>query len=331
MNRHLQGWMVVLSLLPALFLAGAGSGVAQPLEKVHVVVLEGTQLFPMVIMHEQGFDRAQGIEVRMTKTPGPQGVYTIMESGNFDVAFGGWPTVALMRAHGYDVTNVYPVSGYTNEVLVRNGSPLKTFGDLRGSRIGLFGGPNAATTWLFRLECVKFFGFDPAKAAEIIYGAPPLLAGQLDKGGLDAILILDPLIAQLLPTGKYRSVGNIGQIWKEKTGQVPLLVAVTFNGAWARAHTQTAKDFVAAFKQSVGYLRAHPGAWPALARGVNIHTPAGIELLRQRVVPSFINRWEPQFFEEQNAFLTELGRVFGEVEGMPKTIPPETFTTRYLP
>ena len=55
------------------------------------------------------------------------------------------------------------------------------------------------------------------------YGAPPLLVGMLDRGDLDAILILDPFITRLMETGKYRSVGTIGKIWNEVTGQNPML------------------------------------------------------------------------------------------------------------
>jgi len=38
-----------------------------------------------------------------------------------------------MRAQGLKLTNVYSMSGYTNEVMVPLDSPLKSIGDLRGN------------------------------------------------------------------------------------------------------------------------------------------------------------------------------------------------------
>jgi NitT/TauT family transport system substrate-binding protein len=128
------------------------------------------------------------------------------------------------------------MQAYTNDVIVPIDSPLKTIADIKGKRIGLFGGPTAATSWLFRLQAVKFFGFDPMKESKIHYGAPPLLIGMMERGDLDAVLTLDPQITQLLETGKFRSIGNIGDIWRAKSGQNPMLVSVTVNEPWAKAN-----------------------------------------------------------------------------------------------
>ena len=318
-----------LLLAPLAWLPTLGH--AQPPAKVKVAAIEGTQLFPLHILQTKGIADKYRLQIEETRAAGPQGLYTIMQTGDFQVAFGGWLTNALMRAQGHKVINVYSVYGYTNDVLVRVDSPLKSIADLKGKRIGFFGGPNAHTTWLLRLEGVKFFGFDPMKESKPQYGAPPLLIGMLERGDLDAILILDPQVVQMLETGKFRSIGNTGDIWREKTGQNPMLVAVTLNETWAKANPAVVKRFVAAFKEALEHLKTHPEVWPDLAKSMGIKTDQGTRLLQQRTAGAFITRWDQKFIEEQYAYAAEVIKVFGQESGLPWPIPDGTFDLSYAP
>lgn len=298
---------------------------------VKVTTIEGTQRFPIYVMQTKGIADKYNLKIEEFKAAGPQGLYTVMQTGDFQVAFGAWISIALMRAQGYKFINVYSVYGYTNDVLVRNDSPLKSIADLKGKRIGAFGGPTAGTTWLFRLEAFRFFGFDPLKESKVQFGAPPLLMGLLEKGELDAILILDPQIVQLLETGKYRSIGNIGDIWREKTGQDPMLVSINMNETWAKANADVARRFVAAYKESLEYLKTHTDVWPDLAKQMGIKTESGAKLLRERTVGSLLTQWDKKFIDEQYRYAAEVLKVFGEAEGMPKQIPDGTFDLSYAP
>lgn len=295
--------------------------------RVKVAVIEGTQLFPMYVMQAKGIAEKHQLQIEQTKAAGAQGLYTILQTGEFHVAFGGWLTNAFMRAQGHKFSNVYSVSRYTNEMMVPVESPLKSVADLRGKRVGLFGGPSATTTWFFRLLAVRFFGFDPAKEAKIHYGAPPLLMGMLERGELDVILSLDPQIVQMLETGKFRSIGNLGDIWRARTGQDPLLVAVTVNETWARQNPEVVRRFVAAFREALEILKTRPEVWSELAKAVGIKTDQGARLLRER--SAFVSRWDQKFIDEQYAYAAEVVKTFGDAAGIPKQIPEGTFDLSY--
>ena len=257
-----MNWKRAFLLLIALPAAGA----AVAADKVKVVALEGSQLFPVQIMQTKGIAAKHGIEIDLQRVASPTASYTVMQTGDFHIGFGGWLSVAVLRAKGFKLSNVYSMVSHTNDVIVKADSPLKGMSELKGKRIGLFGGANAATTWLFRVVSVKYFGFAPTKDAKVHFGAPPLLIGMLDRGELDGVLILDPFITQLLETGKYRSIGNPGNIWRDKTGQQPMLVSVTVNEPWARANPEVVKRFVAAYKEALGYLKNRPEVWPGAAK-----------------------------------------------------------------
>jgi NitT/TauT family transport system substrate-binding protein len=298
---------------------------------VKVTVIDGPQLYPLHVMETRGIAGKYKLNIEQFPVANPQAQFTVMQTAEFQIGLTGPLTVALMRAQGFKVVCVYSMYRYTNDVIVPVDSPIKTIGDLKGKRIGVFGGPSSATTWLLRLVTVRAFGFDVFKDAKMQFSAPPLLAGLLEKGDLDAIMALDPFVLNLLLTKKYRIIGNIGQIWRETSGQEPMVVAVAMNETWAKANPDAARRFVAAYKEATEYLRANDDVWPDLAKRWNITTQEGIDLLRARTVPNLLTRWDGKFLDDQHAFLAEVIRVFGDAEGMPKQIPPGTFDTNYAP
>lgn len=326
--RRRSGAAPLLAALVLLPLSGAPAA-AQPAApaSVKVAVMEGTQLFPLHVLQTKGIAEKHQLRIEQTKAAGLQKFYTVLGTGEFHVAFASWPTIAVFRAAGQKLANVYSVSGYANDVMVPAKSTLKSFGDLKGKRIGVFGGPTATTTWFFRLQMAKFFGFDPTKEAKVTYGASALLMGMLEKGELDALLSLDPQIVQMLETGKFRSIGNTGQIWRTKTGQDPLLLAVTVNEEWAQQNVAVVRRFVAAYREALEYLKTRADVWPELARSVGIKTERGARLLRER--SAFLSRWDQRFIDEQHAFAAEVAKTFGDTVGVPKRIPEGTFNLSY--
>jgi len=327
-----MNWIsICMKFLVFPVLLGVAASTAAAADKVKVVALEGIQLFPMQIMETKGIAKKYGIDVDLMRVASPTASYTVMQTGDFNVGFGGWLSVAVLRSKGFKLSNVYSMVGYTVETMVKADSPLKSLADLKGKRLGLFGGANAATTWLFRVVSVKFFGFDPTKEAKIFFGAPPLLVGMLDRGELDAILILDPFITQLLETGKFKSIGNPGNIWREKTGQHPMLVAITVNEPWAKANPDVVKRFVLAYREALTYLKTKPEAWPEIAKAMKVKTEKGAKLLYERTADALITRWDQKFIDEQVAYAAELRKVFGPQSDIPAKIPEGTFDMGYAP
>jgi len=303
-----MNWKQVAAVALASAVLG-GVTPAQAADKVKVVALQGTQLFPVRIMQSRGIAAKYGIDMEVLEVAAPQASYTAMQSGEVQVGFTGWIVIASLRDKGFKLTNVYPMISYTNDIMVKTGSPLKSIADLKGKRVGLFGGANSATTWLYRLIVQKFYGFEPMKDSSIHFGAPPLLMGMLDKGELDALLLLDPFITQLQESGQYRSIASVAKIWREKTGQSPMLVAVTVDETWAKANPAVTKRFLAAFRDAMVYLKNTPEAWVELARNMGVKSERGAKIMYDRTVDAFIMNWDKKLVDEQYAYAAELYKV----------------------
>lgn len=329
-------WVSVLATFSGGVLDGLAAAATPKEEKarqatVKVTFIEGTQSFPLLVMQTKGILNKYNLKLDENKVAGPQGLATAMQTGNFEVSFRGWLSTALMRSKGHKVIVAYPLTSYTDDVVARADSPLKGLADLKGRRIGISGGPATESVWLFRVEAVRFFGFDPLKDAKVQFGASPLLMGLLENNELDAILVQNPQVVQLLETGKFRSIASLGGIWREKTGQDPLFVSVTMNETWAKANPNVAKRFVAAYKEALEYLKAHPEVWPEMAKRLGIKTDEGARLLQQRTAGGLLTRWDKKFIDEQYRYADEVIKVFAGTEEFPKQIPEGTFDMSYAP
>jgi NitT/TauT family transport system substrate-binding protein len=321
----------VFPTLIALLLSVAGTASAGAADKVKVVALQGTQLFVVKAMQSRGIAAKHGIEMDVMEVASPQASYTAMQTGEPNIGFTGWVVIASLREKGFKLTNVYSVVSFTNDVMVKEGSPIKTLADLKGKRVGLFGGPNSATTWLYRMMVQKFHGYDPMKDSKIHFGAPPLLMGMLDRGDLDALLALDPFISRMLESGQYRSIADLGKIWREKTGQNPLLVTVTVNEDWAKANRDVTRRFILAFREALTYLKTTPEAWTPLAREMGLKTDRGAKILYQRTAEAYVTRWDKKVVDEQLAYAAELYKTFGKHPDIPERVPAGTFDLSYAP
>ncbi|MGE5817554.1 MAG: ABC transporter substrate-binding protein [Deltaproteobacteria bacterium] len=316
----------------ALLAAAAATGREKPKRAtVKVIVIDGTQRFPIYVMRTKGIADKYNLSVEEIPVSGPQAQYTTMQTGDFQVATTAWFPIVLMRAQGFKFNIVFPVSSYTDDIVVRADSPLKTMADLKGKRIGISGGPASSGTWIFRTEAVRFFEFDPMKESRVQFGAAPLLIGLLENNELDAVLIQNPQVVRLLETKKFRSLASFGDIWREKTGQDVMLVTIVMNEEWAKANRDIAKRFVAAFKESAEYLKAHAEVWPEISEQIGIKTETGAKLLRERTAKSLLTRWDKKLLDEQYRYGTEVMKIFGDSEGIPKQIPPDTFDMSFTP
>jgi ABC-type nitrate/sulfonate/bicarbonate transport system substrate-binding protein len=290
----------------------------------------GVQIFPIQVMQKKGFASKYNLEVKSVMLAGPQAVYQRMQRDDFQMGFGAWPKIAQLRHAGAKVVMVYSMLGYTNEILVKTDSPIKDVTDLKGKRVAVFGGPGAGTTAMFMLEMKNYYDFDPLKQAHIFYGALGLVAAELERGQVDAALLLEPFSDKLLATGKFRSVGNLGKIWEKHNNASPMLLALVMGEKWADANPIVAKRFVAAYSESLLYLKTHKEIWKELAAGINIKDPAAVELLRKNASAALINKWNDAYVQSQLQFASQLTSLFEHGGGSTADLS-SVFTTRFVP
>ena len=281
-------------------------------------------------MKDQKIDQKYGLNVEYVTYPTLDGLFTAIRGKDVDVGFGGWTAFAQFRGQGIPVTAIYSVGrGATLDVIVPAASPLKSIADLKGKKVGSYAGAAGTATVLFRVIAAKFYGFDPGQTGHLQFAAPGLLTALIEKGDLDAALLFDPLAAKAVVSGKFRSIGNLGDIYQQHTGEDFLWIVYGTNDDVIKRAPDALTNFNRAWIDAVRWVQANPQIFVDYGKKLGFDTEAGVRVLRERVLKDYILRWDDAFI----GTLANFGKMSHDVmgKGFLDTIPPEAFTTRFVP
>ncbi|TMJ27987.1 MAG: transporter substrate-binding domain-containing protein, partial [Alphaproteobacteria bacterium] len=182
--------MVVIRRLLCAFavLLGPLSTTAMAQIKLRVGLLPFSEALGAVIADRQGYFKAEGIEIEVTKFESGALAVPVLQSGRIDIAFSN--TVATLQAmeQGLDAVVLAPGAvvrssppDTTTALIVRKGS-LSSLKDLEGKRVAV--NVINSTTWLHAVAALDQHGIDRTKVRFTEVPFPqmndPLLNGQLD-------------------------------------------------------------------------------------------------------------------------------------------------------
>jgi len=281
------------------------------------------------VMIDQEFDHKHGIELKYNAYPTLDGLFNAIRGKQLDVGFGGWTGFAQFRSQGFPVFNIFAVGrGATLDVLVPTDSDIKSLADLKGKRVASYAGAAGTATALLRVVLNDFYGFDPAKEGNLQYVGPGIIPTLLDSGDIDAGLLFDPLAAKAMHSDKYRSIGNLGDIYKEKTGDDFLWIALATNDEFAEAHPEALSGFLKGWVESVDYVKSHPQVFQAYGEKLGLDQ-AGIDMLAERVTRDYATTWNDEYIDGLKAFAERANRVMDK--GYLDELPDDAFSTRFVP
>jgi NitT/TauT family transport system substrate-binding protein len=281
------------------------------------------------VMIQQGFDKKHGIAVEYTTYPTLDGLFTAIRGKQVDVGFGGWTAFAQFRSKGFPVTMIFPVGiGVTLDVIAPAGSDYKSLGDLKGKRVGSYAGAAGTATVLYRVLAKKFYDYDPVAGGNMQYAGPGLLPTLVERGDVQAALLFDPLAAKAVASGKFRSIANLADVYKEKVGDNFLWIGMASNDDYIARNPKALESFVKAWIDAVAYVKSHPEVYEAYGKKLNLDAK-GIELLRNRVNADYTTEWNDQTIAALRKFATMANEVMGG--GYLDTVPDASFTTRFVP
>lgn len=290
--------------------------------------------FPVQVMKEKGLEKKYDFDIKVTVYPTVQGFYAGAQAKAFQVGILGWASVCAFDYHGGDWVNVYSGIYTTDQILVRPGSPLKTFADLKGKKVGLFGGPNSQTAINFRIIGLTRFGFDPAQEMKLVYGAPALTAGLLQKGEIDAAVLLEPFVTKLLIPGKVRILAGIDNLYREKTGDHLMQLSIGVLGDFARRHPEGLRRFIKVYEETARQVRTDPALGKEMAR--QFLGARFAEKLTDSQIRGFVERtatyqqqWDAGYVKRLKE-LAKKGIALAGSEFLP-AVPDKAFSLAYVP
>ena len=186
---------------------------AQPLEKKKITIAVGGKgLFyylPLTIAERNGYFKDEGLEVEIPDFAGGAKALQALVGGSADMVSGAFEHTINMQAKKQPITAVVLQAGYSSIVLVMpkdKAALYKSPKDLKGLKIGVTA-PGSSTN-MFVNNLLAKGGLKPTDVAIVGTGAGSGAVAAMEKGEIDGMSNLDPVISQLEATGKYVAVAD---------------------------------------------------------------------------------------------------------------------------
>src|SRR3990167_7063341 len=133
--------------------------------------------FVHTVMERQKLLQKYNIPYERIGILNPPALHIMIAEKSVDIGYGGLTAMARARSEGKGTLVFFGIFSPVNAVLVLKDSPVKSLADLRGKRVGNFGGPGSATTSIIMAIAKRWYGLDLRRDLELIPAPGPALAG----------------------------------------------------------------------------------------------------------------------------------------------------------
>jgi NitT/TauT family transport system substrate-binding protein len=222
----------------------------------------GTFAWQLDVIRRHGLADSAGLDLQISEYASPDAGKLALNSGSVDVAVVDWLWVARARALGARWL-FYPYSSAVGSIMVKNDSPLRTIGDLKGRVLGVAGGP-LDKSWLIVQAAAMRQAVDLKRETTLEYGAPPLIFQKLRQGEAEASLNFWNFCARLEAEG-YRRILDVRDAETALGLNEPVaLIGYVFSEAFAASHKSTIDRFIAVAQKADDIMLRSDEEWDAL-------------------------------------------------------------------
>ncbi len=191
---------------------------------------------PLTIAERKGFFKAEGLEVEINDFGGGAKSLQALIGGSVDIVTGAYEHTIRMQAKGQDVRAITELGRFPAIVIAAKkdkAGQIKSAADFKGLKIGVTA-PGSSTALTAQYAMVKA-GLKPTDAAFIGVGSGASAVAAMQKGEIDVISHLDPVISKL------ESDGDISILIDTRTEAG---TRALFGGSNPAATLYTKKDFI---------------------------------------------------------------------------------------
>jgi len=328
MFRRLLGVFCALILF-------AGSASAAELQKISVGYVPVADFAPLFVAKDKGFFEKKGLDLTLTKILLASNVPGALVAGSLDIGMGTPPMLLVTNESGLDFEAIAAVSRLKKEnpfvsLIARPQANIKEAADLKGKKLGVFGGPSSTTFAFLSVLAKNWYGIDLFKEAELVTAPAPALAELLGKGDIDAALLGTVESIQTFAQDRYRVLADLsGEYKAHQGGRAPAHVVVATNEEFAKAHPDIVRDYLKAYKGGQQYVHDHPEVWDEYAASIKMDNPAERKLLREKMGPNLVERWDAEQIALQNDYLKLVHNIIGD--SVVKVVPTDLIRNDYIP
>jgi NitT/TauT family transport system substrate-binding protein len=255
----------------------AGTAAAQTVRLA--IQKTGTLAWELDVVRAHGLDRQANLHIAVTELASPEAGKIALRGGSADVIVSDWLWVSRERGLGAKLV-FYPYSSAVGAIMAPAGSTLKGAADLKGKKLAVAGGA-IDKSWLILQGVLQQDGIDLKREANVVYGAPMLLAEKTMQGEMDATLNYWNICALLEAKGFRRIVG-IDELLPRlgATGRTAMLGYV-FDEAWAARHADVVGRFLDVTRRAKEILATSDAEWLRIAPMVSTDVSA-LPIYRER-------------------------------------------------
>ena len=291
-------------------------------ETIRIGVLPfGTASWEATIIKARGLDAANGFTLETVKLAGNDAARIAFQGQQVDTIVGDLIWAARLRNEGRGVKFV-PYSTTEGALMVAPASPIKSLPDLAGKRLGVAGGALDKNWILLRAQARESGNLDLEAAAQIAYGAPPLLMQKLETRELDAALLYWTYCARLEAKGYRRliSADDIMRAFGAK-GSVAL-IGYLIDAAAIQTKGPAVEGFARASTAAKEILATDPEAWTLVRPLMAAEDEPTFEALKRNFLAGIPRRPIAVERGDAEAIYATLARLGGErLVGDAKALP----------
>ena len=201
--------------LAAMVLGAAivtGAAAQAPEKKKITIAVGGKSLFyylPLTVAERKGYFRDEGLEVEIPDFAGGARALQALVGGSADMVSGAYEHTINMAAKKQPIKAVVLQAKYSSIALVMSkekAAKYRSPKDLKGYKIGVTA-PGSSTN-MFVNNLLAKDGLKPTDVAIVGVGTGAGAVAAMEKGEIDAISNLDPVLTQLESTGKFVAVAD---------------------------------------------------------------------------------------------------------------------------
>ena len=253
---------------------------------------------PLFVGIDQGFFKAEGLEIKTEMAQGGAAIVPAVVSGQYQFGFSNTTSLLIATSKGLELQIVAPGNSTTGKtdadfgaVIVPEGSAIKSAADLAGKRVAVNTLNNINTTTINNV--VRKAGADPS-TIEYVELPFPDIAPAVAKGDVDAGQVVEPFVTVAQGQGLKQIVSNFAET------DPNLMVGLYFTSAdYAAKNADVVAKFGAAMKKSLEYASQNPDA----ARGVlGKYTKIAPDVAQKVVLPN----WPTEIHAESVNLLADL-------------------------
>jgi NitT/TauT family transport system substrate-binding protein len=266
--------VVALSLFCLTSVAQAANTLRLAIQKT------GTVAWELAVIRSHGLDKKADLNIAVTELASPEAGKIALRGGSADVIIADWLWVSRERQLGTKLV-FYPYSSALGAVMVPASSPIRSFADLKGHKLAVAGGA-IDKNWILLQAAMKQDGIDIKSEANVVFGAPPLLAAKTASGEMDATLNYWNFCAALEAKG-FRRIGGVEDILPKLGAKGPtVMIGYVFKERWADQNRDLIARFIAVTRQAKEILATSDEEWEKIASVTGAPDRATLRTYRDR-------------------------------------------------